>query len=384
MDFSHPEDRQMLADTLGRYLADKYTFEDRARIAGSTQGWCREQWSSLAQLGIMGALFSEEAGGYCGGAFDIAVVFEQVGKTLAVEPLLGTLMAGHALEHAGNEHALIAEAIAGNAVLAFAFQEAASRYAPHLCDCAAKQAGEGWTITGAKAVTPQIEAADHIVVLARTASSPDAQGAAHSLFLVAADQAGVAINGYPMIDGGRGGELALNNANARLVGNRGDGLALAERAIAIGTLALSWEAIGVMDTIKVQTLEFLRTRTQFSVPIGKFQALQHRMATLALEIEQARSAAINAAAALEAERHTRERAVSAAKFTIGQVGTLVAEEAIQLHGGIGMTWELPLSHYAKRLLMIGHQLGDEDYHLERFMAFSAAETSVETQAGAPA
>jgi len=144
-----------------------------------------------------------------------------------------------------------------------------------------------------------------------------------------------------------------------------------ERAVGRGILALCAEALGAMEVAKTATLDYLRTRKQFGVAIGSFQALQHRMADMALEIEQARSSVINAAAALDSDRLTRERALSAAKFTIGRVGTLVAEECIQLHGGIGMTWELPLSHYAKRLIMIDHQLGDEDHHLQRYMALSA-------------
>ena len=162
--------------------------------------------------------------------------------------------------------------------------------------------------------------------------------------------------------------MLLNGASAALLGKAGGAGPVVEEAIAAGLVGLCWEAVAIMDALKDQTLDYLRTRKQFGIPIGKFQALQHRMATLALEIEQARSSAINAAARFHEGRIARERAVSAAKFTIGRVGTLAAEECIQMHGGIGMTWELPLSHYAKRLVMIGHQLGDEDDHLDRFIA----------------
>lgn len=166
-------------------------------------------------------------------------------------------------------------------------------------------------------------------------------------------------------------ELTLDNVRLEagaLLCEEGQGYALLERVIGRGVLALCAESLGAMEAAKAATLEYLRTRKQFGAPIGKFQALQHRMADLLLEIEQARSAVINAAAALDADRITRERALSAAKATIGRIGTLVAEECIQLHGGIGMTWELPLAHYAKRLVMIDHQLGDEDHHLERYIA----------------
>lgn len=155
-----------------------------------------------------------------------------------------------------------------------------------------------------------------------------------------------------------------------MLGAEGQGFAVLEQAVAWGLLALCAEAVGVMDVAKQMTLEYLRTRKQFGVPIGSFQALQHRMADVLLEIEQARSAVINAAAAMQADRITRERAISAAKFSIGRIGTLVAEESIQMHGGIGMTWELPMTHYAKRIVMIDHQLGDEDHHLARYIALA--------------
>ncbi|MDB5687580.1 MAG: acyl-CoA dehydrogenase protein, partial [Rhizorhabdus sp.] len=363
MDFHHPEDRQALADTLGRYLFDRYTFTTRDRIALSDAGWSAEHWRALADLGIVGALFGEHAGGYGGDAFDIGVVYQAIGKALVVEPFLGTLMAGRAIEAISGPDDLLGEVIAGGKILAFAHQEPLGRYAPESVQTSGSRSGGGWTLSGAKAVIPHLEAADAIVVSARTDGEPgDPSGI--SLFLVRKDAPGLSVRGYPMIDGGRGGELTLSDTPATLLGQEHGGFDIVEAVIAAGNVALAWEAVGVMDALKTATLDFLRLRKQFGVAIGKFQVLQHRMATLALEIEQARSAAINAAAVLHADRTVRERAISAAKYTIGRVGTLVAEEVIQLHGGIGMTWELPLSHHAKRLTMIGHQLGDEDYHLE--------------------
>jgi alkylation response protein AidB-like acyl-CoA dehydrogenase len=185
----------------------------------------------------------------------------------------------------------------------------------------------------------------------------------------------VRVRGYPTIDGGQAAEVFFEQVRlpaSALLGAEGKGLATLEHAVGRGILALCAEAVGAMDTAKAMTIEYLQTRKQFGKPIGSFQALQHRMADVLLEIEQARSAVINAAAALDGDRVTRERALSAAKYTIGRIGTLVAEEAIQLHGGIGMTWELPLPHFAKRLVMIDHQLGDEDHHLARFIALGAA------------
>ncbi|WP_313806553.1 acyl-CoA dehydrogenase [Sphingobium sp.] len=369
MDFHHHEDRQMLADTLGRYLQQRYPIETRHQISGSQTGWSPDQWSALAELGIVGALFGEAAGGFGGTGWDIAVVFEQLGRALAIEPFLGVLMAGRVLAKAGGQEALLAEVIAGSAILAFAHEEPQSRY--DLADVAthAVLAGASWTLSGNKAVVPQVEAADRILLSARIAGEPGDE-AGIGLFLVERSAAGLELRGYPMIDGGRGGELALRNTPATLIAE--NGFPLIEEAVASGIVALAWEAVGVMDVLKDSTLDYLRTRKQFGMPIGKFQALQHRMATMALEIEQTRSAAINVADALDSDRIRRERAASAAKYTVGRVGTLVTEEAIQLHGGIGMTWELPLSHYAKRLTMIGHQLGDEDHHLTRFTMLGKA------------
>ncbi len=205
---------------------------------------------------------------------------------------------------------------------------------------------------------------------ARTSGEVDDE-AGISLFLVEAGAPGITLRGYPLIDGGRAAEVRLSGVRVAadaLLGQEGAGHAVVEAAVGRGILALCAESLGAMHEAKEATLEYLRTRKQFGVPIGSFQALQHRMADMLLEIEQARSAVINAAAALEGDRLARERALSAAKYTVGRVGTLVAEECIQMHGGIGMTWELPLAHFAKRLVMIDHQLGDEDHHLERYVA----------------
>ena len=362
MDFRPSEDRQMLADTLARFLADRYPIDARNRIAASPEGFSRPIWNELAELGVIGALLPESAGGFGGAGFDVATVFEAIGRALVVEPFLGALMAARVLARAGGHEALLEQVIAGTRILAFASEEPESRYDLSAIETQARRAGDGWVLDGRKAVVAQIEAANDVLVSAKA-------GDGIGLFLVPLDAEGVSVRGYPMIDGGRGGELSLDGvalpASARI---EGAGIAAIEDAVAAGIVALSWEAVGIMEMLKAATLDYLRTRVQFGVPIGKFQALQHRMATVALEIEQARSAAINAAAALDGDAATRDRAASAAKFTIGRVGTLVAEEAIQMHGGIGMTWELPLSHFAKRLTMIGHQLGDEDHHLERYVA----------------
>ncbi|MBC8635516.1 acyl-CoA dehydrogenase family protein [Caballeronia sp. EK] len=365
MNFQHTEDRRMLADTLNRFVAEQYG------LAMRDAGFNADMWRRLADLGVVGALFSEADGGFGGDGFDIAVVFESLGRGLVVEPFLGALVAGHALAHAGNEahKALIAGMVEGRTVAALAHDEAGSHYELSRVSTRATRSSNGWVLTGTKAVVQQGEAADFFLVSARTSGANDAEEGI-SLFVVARDAAGVELRGYPKIDGGRAAEVRFKEvciADHALLGEPDAGFATLERSIGAGVLALCAEAIGAMDVAKEYTLDYLRTRKQFGVPIGSFQALQHRMADLLLEIEQARSAVINAAAALGASRIERERALSAAKYTIGRIGTRVAEECIQMHGGIGMTWELPLAHYAKRLVMIDHQLGDEDHHLERFI-----------------
>ena len=373
MNFEHTEDRRMLADSLGRYIREQYGFETRHRIIESPAGYSDETWRQIAEIGAIGALFCEPDGGFGGSGFDIAVVFEQLGRGLVVEPVLGALLVGRAVAATGNEtqRALIADLIAGRAKAAFAHGEPESGYELARVGTRAERKGDRWVLQGAKAMVAHGEAADLLLVSGRSAGAIDDE-AGISLFLVPAKARGVAMRGYPTIDGGRAAEVALTNVEVggeALLGQAGAGFAVLEHAVGAGIVALCAESLGAIDAAKDATLEYLRTRKQFGVPIGSFQALQHRMADMLLEVEQARSAVINAAAALDnADRVPRERGLSAAKVTAGRVGTLVAEESIQMHGGIGMTWELPLAHYAKRLVMIDHQLGDDDHHLARYIA----------------
>ena len=372
MNFEHTEDRRMLADSLNRFIAEQYAFETRDRIAKSPEGFSIDIWRQFAELGVIGALFSEADGGFGGGGFDIAVVFEALGRGLVVEPLLGAVMAGEAIAAAGSnaQKGLLAEIIGGTTIAALAHDEAGSHYELARVETRAARSADGWVLDGAKVVVQQGAQADLFVVSARTADAVDDE-AGISLFLVPAKTAGLTLRDCPAIDGGRVAELSFDKlalGAEALLGVEGQAHATLERAIGRGVLALCAESLGAMEAAKTATLEYLRTRKQFGLLIGSFQALQHRMADLLLEIEQARSAVINAAAAIDADRLTRERALSAAKFSIGRIGARVAEESIQLHGGIGMTWELPLAHYAKRLVMIDHVLGDEDHHLQRYIA----------------
>ncbi|WP_380787612.1 acyl-CoA dehydrogenase family protein [Sphingomonas sp. R86521] len=356
MDFEHSDDRRMLADTLARALRDGYPIDTRNAGAYGETGYDPAVWRQLGELGIVSALFDEAAGGFGGSGFDIMVVFEALGRSLVVEPFLGALMAGRALAAAGGQDETLAGIVSGDTIAAFADDDAAT-------PVTATKTADGWVLNGTKAVVRQAGAAALFVV------SVD-DGA--RVFAVSADAPGVSVRSYAVVDGGGAGEVTFADValgEDALLGDGSDGQRIHDAAIGAGLLALSAESLGAMEYVKEATLGYLRDRQQFGVPIGKFQALQHRMATLLLEIEQARSAVINAAAAFDGDDATaRARALSAAKYTIGRTGARVAEEAVQMHGGIGMTWEFAVSHYAKRLVMIDHQLGDEDLHLQRYIA----------------
>ncbi|MEM6440548.1 MAG: acyl-CoA dehydrogenase family protein [Pseudomonadota bacterium] len=370
MDFEHTEDRRMLQDSLNRFLKDKYPIETRHKAAESEAGFDPETYAQLAELGVIGALIPEDAGGFGGAGFDIMVVFEALGRALSVEPVLATGVFGAApILAAGSDaqKAMLEEVVAGAKKLALAHGEPDSRY--DLAHVSTK--AEGGKLTGRKAVVANAGAADKLVVSARTSGgTTDENGI--SLYLVDPKGEGVTMRETPAVDGGRVAEVTLDGAPGELLGEEGQGFAALEKTAAAATVALCAEALGAMEVAHAMTVDYAKQRKQFGRPIGAFQALQHRLVDMSIEIEQARSAVINAAGRLEADRDERELYVSAAKNMIGRAGKHVAEEAVQIHGGIGMTWEYAVGHYAKRIVMIDHMLGDADHHLERFIKFSKA------------
>ena len=375
MNFTHTEDRRMLADSLNRFVAEQYGIEHRNQLAYGDEGHSPELYAQFAELGAIGALFPEEAGGFGGSGFDISVVFESLGRGLVAEPLLGALVVGQALIAAGTESqkAKLEDIIAGASIAALAHDEPGSHYELNKVTTTAAKTAAGWVLNGAKSVVAFGGKADLLLVSARTAGAEFDQ-AGISLFLVDGNAVGISKRDYSLFDGGRAAELTFDNvqlSSDALLGAEGQGYGVLEQVQGFALLALSAEALGAMDVAKQYTLEYLQTRKQFGVAIGTFQALQHRMADLLLEVEQVRSTVINAADAIDnAQGVERAKLLAAAKYTVGYVGALVAEESIQMHGGIGMTWELPLAHYAKRLVMIDHQFGDEDHHLARFIELS--------------
>lgn len=377
MDFKLSEERQMLKDTIARFVRDRYDIETRHKNADEDEGFSRDMWARFAELGVIGALLPEKAGGFGGEGEDITVVMEELGRGLVVEPFLATaILGGGIIADAGKarQKKLLESVIGGETILAFAHGEPDSRYSLSHVTTKARKSGKGYKISGNKAVVINGDAADRLIVSARVSGkAADEKGI--SLFLIDADAKGVTRRGYKTVDGGHAAEITLENVvvgEDALVGRAGDGFKVIERAAGRAVLALCAEAIGVMEVCRDVTLDYLKQRKQFGVPLSKFQALQHRMVELCLEIEQTRSAVVRAAGMMTAPRREREIALAAAKNLTGRAGRLVAEESIQLHGGIAMTWEYSLPHFAKRLTMIDHQFGDTDHHLERFIALTAA------------
>ena len=375
MNFNYTDDQRMLSETLTRFLGDNYSHDHRMQAAQSDIGYNQDTWRELCELGIAGALLPESCGGYGGTGFDISVVFEALGRSLVVEPLLSTAaicanLLNDCSEHS-NQSALIEKAIAGDVRLALACYEKNQRYSVNTPNCSAEKQASGWMLAGDKTMVLNGDSADYLIVTAQTGEGDPA------LFLLPKDVKGQTITPYPTVDGGRACDLHLDNielADDSLLHSGAETLNLLELAIARANVALGAEALGAMETCKDMTVEYLQTRKQFGVPIGKFQALQHRMVDVMIEIEQSRSALINAAASLDDDRVSREKNISAMKNLIGRAARLMAEESIQMHGGIAMTWEYALAHYAKRLVMIDHWFGDTDYHLQRFIDLSSGDS----------
>ncbi len=375
MNFDLTEERQMLQDTLRRFLSDRYTTTARNEIIESDAGISTEIWNELAELGVIGALFTEEQGGFGGAGFDIATVFEELGRAGVVEPFLDTAVLGGGLITAlGNasQTTLIDDVIAGGLHLALAHGEPASRYDLSRVEATAKVDGDEIVLNGRKAVVINAEAAGYLIVSAREGGGAfDKDGI--SLFLVPTGTTGLTLQGYAMMSGGRAAEVTLDDVrlpvSARL-GAAGAGYRALVDTVARANLALAAETMGAMETATELTREYLVTRKQFGRPIGTFQALAHRYSDLLIELEQARSAVTNAAGNLEST--DRDLQIAAARNLMARVGRLVAEESIQMHGGIAMTQEYELAHIAKRIVMTDHRFGDADYHLERFIDLSAA------------
>lgn len=345
MNFDLTEDRQMLQDSLRRYLGDKYQIEHRNKVAYAEPFHDPAKWGELTELGALFALAPEDAGGMGGTGFDISVVFEELGRVLCPEPVLGALMASRILTAAGADQEAL---LSGETRYAVGLGEVDAPY--DMSAIATTASGD--KVTGRKSIVYGGQAADVFLIAAKAGDSLN-------VYEVAAGDASV--TGYGMMDGAGAAEVVLDNAPAKLVLENAEDAV--QDAINAGIVGLCSEAVGAMDVLHKMTVEYLGQRKQFGRPIGTFQVLQHRAVDMLTEIEQSRSIVIKAAAELGGPNASRY--ASMAKNLIGRAGRLVAEEAIQMHGGIAMTWEYPGSHYAKRIIMIDAQLGDTDYHLGR-------------------
>lgn len=356
MDFDFSDDQQQLRDAVHKWVDKGYSFERRRTIT-QAGGFSREAWNELANLGLCGLYVSEADGGLGMGPVEGMVVMEALGRGIVAEPLAQALITGATLSaYAGDalKAAWLPRVASGEALVTLAHQEPRSRYRLDVCDTQAQAAGGGWTVTGAKTVVPAGDQADAFLVPAR-------RDGAIALFLVERQAAGVTTRGYLTQDGGRAADVTLSGAAAQLV--TPDGQAALEYAVDVGLAALCAEAVGVMDKTLAITAEYLNTRKQFGVAIGSFQALRHRAADMKMQLELARSMSYYATLKLGAPAAERRQALARAKVQLGTSMRFVGQQAVQLHGGIGVTDEYIVSHYFKKLTQMEMSFGDTLHHL---------------------
>jgi pimeloyl-CoA dehydrogenase small subunit len=370
MDFGLSEEQRLLKDSVDRLLADRYDFEKRKGYMQSADGWSRELWKQYAELGLLGLPFEEKHGGFGGGPAETAIVMEAVGRALALEPFIATVLLGGGLvRHAGSEAqraTILPKVAGGELLLAFAHSERQSRYDLGDVLASAKRDGPGYVLQGAKSLVLHGDSANLLIVSARMSGGrKDRDGI--GLFLVDAKAKGVSRRGYQTNDGQRAAEVGLEavkvDADAAL-GEPGKAFSAIERVVHEAIAALAAEAVGAMAAMHEMTVDYLRTRKQFGVPIGSFQVLQHKAVDMLVAIEQARSIMFyGTMMAAEPDADARRKAMSAVKAQIGRSGHTVGQIGTQLHGGIGMTMEYKGGHYFKRLAIIDTMFGDADHHL---------------------
>ena len=377
MNFNLSDEQQMLRDGLGKFLGARYTVQASRAAAKTGDGWQPEIWHAFAsELGILGAALPESVGGSGGGPVEAMVIAEELGRALVIEPYVDTVVvAGGLLQRAGGETAAVLERIAeGSAVVALAVTEAAS--GDHWEGLSTNASGDGadWVLTGSKAVVMSAPLATHLLIAARTGGRPGEQQGI-SLFLTefdaASPPAGVEVHSYRTIDDRRAADLLLDGLRlpaAALIDR--DAWPSLARARDEGAAAVCAEAVGAMRTVLAHTVEYCTQRQQFGAPIGSFQVLQHRMVDMYMEVEQSVAAAYLAVLNLDAEAPVRARAVSAAKTTVGRAARFVGQNAVQLHGGMGMTEELAIGHYFKRLTALQYEFGSTDHHRTRYASLT--------------
>ena len=379
MNFDFSEEQVMLRDSVARFVHDQYDFESRQSVVANENGFSAENWQTFAELGWLSIPFAEEHGGFGGNVVDTMVVMEELGRGLVAEPYVATvLLFGGLIQQAGSaaqQEAWLPRVIGGEVQGAFAFLERQSRYELNDIRTSAKADGKGYILNGEKTVVFNGAAADAVIVSARVSGAQtDESGIA--LFLV--DAASLEKTSYRLMDGQVVANITLDNVKVdadAVIGEPGGALPVIKAVTNEAILALCAEALGIMGKLNATTLEYTKTREQFGVAISSFQALQHRMVETFMAYEQTRSLLYRAVCMLvdeENEGGEREdqRNLHALKIMVGSNGKLVGDEAIQMHGGMGLTDELDVGHYVKRLMMIRTSFGDADYHQQQFNALS--------------
>jgi pimeloyl-CoA dehydrogenase small subunit len=376
MDFSYTEEQTLLRNSVSKYLADKYTFDSWRKFTRTEPGRDPAHWAQFAELGLLAAPLPEAYGGLDGGPVDAQIVMEEFGKALVVEPYVPTVViAGGFLKYGGDEAQKtewLAKIAGGETMMAFAYAEPKGRY--NLADLAtsAKKQGSGYVLNGQKAVVIAAPWADQLIVTARTSGGQrDRNGI--SVFIVDKNARGISCRNYPTVDGLRASEITFENVEvpaANLIGQADNGLPLIERVVDEAIAATCAEATGCMKVLVDTTVGYSKQRKQFGVPIGKFQVLQHRMVDMFVHYEQSVSITLMVTLKLGESDVDRAKAASAAKVTIGKAGRFVGQQSVQIHGGMGMTDELNVGHYFKRLTMIDALFGSTDHHLKRYASLS--------------
>jgi alkylation response protein AidB-like acyl-CoA dehydrogenase len=374
MDFSLTKEQELLRDGLTKFLSTRYGLEKSRSAAKSGAGWQPDIWRGFAEeLGILGATLPEDAGGIGGGAVEAMVIAEALGHALVVEPFVDTVVvAGGLLQRAGGEPAatVLQKIVEGTAIVALAATEPTSGDNWRDVSTTAEQDGADWVLRGEKVVVTSAPLAGHLLVTARTSGNrDDEQGI--SLFLVdlAAVPGGLTTHPYRTIDDRRAADITLDGVRipgGALLGAKGQAWPSIARARDEGAAAVCAEAVGAMRKVLADTVEYCKQRQQFGTPIGSFQVLQHRMVDMHMEVEQSVAATYLAVLNLESAEEVRARAVSAAKATIGRAARFVGQNAVQLHGGMGMTEELAIGHYFKRLTALQYEFGSTDHHITRY------------------
>jgi alkylation response protein AidB-like acyl-CoA dehydrogenase len=373
MNLDFTEEQVMLQDALNKYLEKEYSFEQRQKLSRNGVGYSEENWQNFADMGLLGVPFDEQYGGFGFGATGLIVVMEAIGKGLVVEPYLASVvLGGQLIQQAGSEaqkEVLIPQLIAGELKLAFAYVERNSRF--NLADVAfkAEKEGDGFRLSGKKSVVFNAETADKIIVSARTAGDQTSKEGI-SLFIVDKGAAGLSSRDYETVDGLRASELDFDGVIVgvdALIGSLNEAYPVIESVIDFASAAICAESVGVITQLREKTVEYLKTRKQFGQPIGAFQVLQHRTVDMFMVEEQMRSLAYLAAIRVtDGTAEERLKSVSAAKVYLGDARPIVGEQSAQLHGGIGVTDELDVAHYVKRLTMLNVLFGDRDHHMQRF------------------